>query len=110
VSKPEALTLTVSSRGQSQARLKDNGPRPEGLRGEYIHSFVKIADWVEVNVDLKVERVGGPWLVLKQWAGWDSPGCHCRDANYGSIVAIRGTRRTKTTSPRWFALSPLWTL
>ena len=68
VSKPETLTLTVSGeRGSGVGEIK-------GImafdRKEYgMNSgipFIKIADRVEVDVDLHVKRTSGPPLVLKQ--------------------------------------------
>jgi hypothetical protein len=45
--------------------------------------FIRIADRVEVTVDLKGKRVSGPPLVFKHSAACNLPGCPCRDANYG---------------------------
>ncbi|MGB8324073.1 MAG: YceI family protein [Candidatus Acidiferrum sp.] len=66
VSKPEKLTFTVSRSGTQAGELK-------GImafdRKEYgMNSgipFMKIADRVEVNVDLKGERISGPPVALK---------------------------------------------
>ncbi|WP_433966334.1 YceI family protein [Tunturiibacter gelidiferens] len=67
VSKPETLKLTVSGKGTGTGVIK-------GMmafdRKEYGMTsgipFVKIADRVEVDVDLKVEQVSGPRLVYKE--------------------------------------------
>ncbi|MBB5339910.1 YceI family protein [Tunturiibacter gelidoferens] len=67
VSKPETLKLTVSGKGTGRGVIK-------GMmafdRKEYGMTsgipFVKIADRVEVDVDLKVEQVSGPRLVYKE--------------------------------------------
>src|SRR5580704_17787094 len=66
-SKPETLTLTVSGEGTGSGEIhgtmafdrKDYG-MTKGI------PFVKIADTVEVTVDLKGKRVSGPPVVLKQ--------------------------------------------
>ena len=66
VSKPEALTLTATregDRGEVKGQMafdrKDYG-MTHGI------PLIKIADRVEVNVDLKVKRLSGPPLVLSQ--------------------------------------------
>jgi polyisoprenoid-binding protein YceI len=66
-SKPETLTLTVSGVGTGSGEIhgtmafnrKDYG-MTKGI------PFVKIADTVEVTIDLKGKRVSGPPLALKQ--------------------------------------------
>jgi len=65
--KPETLKLTVSGQGTGSGQIqgtmafnrKDYG-MTKGI------PFVKIADTVEVTVDLKGKRVSGPPLVFKQ--------------------------------------------
>lgn len=65
--KPETLTLTVSGQGTGTGEIhgtmafnrKDYG-MTKGI------PFVKIADTVEVTVDLKGKRVSGPPLVFKK--------------------------------------------
>jgi polyisoprenoid-binding protein YceI len=65
--KPETLTLTVSGQGTGTGEIhgtmafnrKDYG-MTKGI------PFVKIADTVEVTVDLKGKRVSGPALVFKK--------------------------------------------
>jgi len=65
-SKPDTLTLTVSGEGTGSGEIhgtmaldrKDHG-MTKGI------PFVKIADTVEVTVDLKGMRVSGPPLVFK---------------------------------------------
>lgn len=67
VSKPETLKLTVSGRGTGSGSIK--GTMAFDRKDYGMNSgipFVKIADRVEVNVDLKVKRVSGPPLDLKQ--------------------------------------------
>jgi len=68
VSKPETLTLTVS--GQKGSGIGEIKGTMAFDRKDYgMNSgipFIKIADRVEVNVDLHVKRVGGPPLVFKQ--------------------------------------------
>ena len=67
VSKPETLIFSVTGKGTGSGEIK-------GMmafdRKEYgMNSgipFIKIADRVEVNVDLKVERTSGPPLLFKQ--------------------------------------------
>jgi len=67
VTKPETLTLTVSGKGTGSGEIigtmafdrKDYGMN-SGI------PFIKIADRVEVTVDLKGSRVSGPPLVFKQ--------------------------------------------
>ena len=68
VSKPETLTLTVSgTKGSGEGEIKGNmafDRKDYGVDGSI--PFIKIADRVEVDVDLKVKRVSGPALVFKQ--------------------------------------------
>ena len=67
VTKPEKLTFTVTGKGTGEGTIagtmafdrKDYGMN-SGI------PFIKIADRVEVTVDLKVKRVSGPPLVFKQ--------------------------------------------
>jgi polyisoprenoid-binding protein YceI len=67
VSKPETLTFTVTGKGTGSGEIrgtmafdrKDYGMN-KGI------PFVKIADRVEVTVNLKGKRVSGPPLVFKQ--------------------------------------------
>ena len=67
VSKPEVLHLTVSGKGTGHGDIvgtmafdrKDYGMN-SGI------PFIKIADRVEVTVNLKADRVSGPPLVYKQ--------------------------------------------
>jgi polyisoprenoid-binding protein YceI len=67
VSKPETLKLTVSGKGTGRGIIKGAMAFD---RKEYGMTsgipFVKIADRVEVDVDLKVEQVSGPRLVYKE--------------------------------------------
>jgi polyisoprenoid-binding protein YceI len=67
VSKPETLKLTVSGKGTGKGAIK--GTMAFDRKDYGMNSgipFVKIADRVEVNVDLKVNEVSGPPLVYKQ--------------------------------------------
>src|ERR1700722_4310415 len=67
VSKPEPLKLTVSGRGTGSGSIKGSmafDRKDYGMNSGI--PFVKIADRVEVNVDLKVKRVSGPPLALKE--------------------------------------------
>ena len=67
VSKPETLKLTVSGKGTGKGVIK--GTMAFDRKDYGMDSgipFVKIADRVEVNVDLKVNQISGPRLVYKQ--------------------------------------------
>ena len=67
VTKPETLTLTVSGEGTGSGAIK--GTMAFDRKDYGMNSgipFIKIADRVEVTVDLNVKRVSGPPLVLKQ--------------------------------------------
>ena len=67
VSKPETLKLTVSGKGTGKGAIK--GTMAFDRKDYGMNSgipFVKIADRVEVNVDLKVNEISGPPLVYKQ--------------------------------------------
>jgi polyisoprenoid-binding protein YceI len=67
VSKPETLTFTITGKGTGSGEIKGTMAFD---RKDYGMSkgipFVKIADRVEVTVDLKGKRVSGPPLVFKQ--------------------------------------------
>jgi polyisoprenoid-binding protein YceI len=66
VSKPETLTLTVSGKGTGSGEIKGTmafDRKDYGMTSGI--PFIKIADRVEVNVDLKGKRVSGPPLVFK---------------------------------------------
>jgi polyisoprenoid-binding protein YceI len=67
VSKPETLNLTVSGRGTGTGDIKGTMAfdRKEFGMNSGI-PFIRIADRVEVTVDLKGKRVSGPPLVFKQ--------------------------------------------
>jgi polyisoprenoid-binding protein YceI len=64
VSKPETLALTVSGAGTGEGAIK--GTMAFDRKDYGMNSgipFIKIADRVEVTVDLKAKRVSGPpWL------------------------------------------------
>jgi polyisoprenoid-binding protein YceI len=68
VSKPETLTLTVSgTRGSGTGEIKGTmafDRKDYGIDGSI--PFIKIADRVEVDVDLVAKRVSGPALAFKQ--------------------------------------------
>jgi polyisoprenoid-binding protein YceI len=67
VSKPETLALTVSGAGTGEGEIK--GTMAFDRKDYGMNSgipFIKIADRVEVTVDLKAKRVSGPAVALKQ--------------------------------------------
>ena len=67
VSKPETLTLTVSGKGTGSGEIK--GTMAFDRKDYGMNSgipFIKIADRVEVNVNLRGKRTSGPPLVFKQ--------------------------------------------
>jgi polyisoprenoid-binding protein YceI len=67
VSKPETLTLTVSGAGSGSGAIKGTmafDRKDYGMTKGI--PFIKIADRVEVTVDLKAKRTAGPPVVLKQ--------------------------------------------
>jgi polyisoprenoid-binding protein YceI len=67
VSKPETLTLTIDGKGTGSGAIKGTMAfdRKEFGMNSGI-PFIKIADRVEVTVDLHGKRVSGPPLVFKQ--------------------------------------------
>jgi polyisoprenoid-binding protein YceI len=67
VSKPETLTFTVTGKGTGAGAIKGTMAfdRKEFGMNSGI-PFIKIADRVEVTVDLKGKRVSGPPLVFKE--------------------------------------------
>ena len=67
VTKPEKLALTVSGKGTGSGAIKGTmvfDRKDYGMNSGI--PFVKIADHVEVTVDLVGKRVSGPPLVFKQ--------------------------------------------
>lgn len=67
VSKPETLALTVTGKGTGSGNIK--GTMAFDRKDYGMDSgipFIKIADRVEVNIDLKAQRVSGPPVVFKQ--------------------------------------------
>ena len=67
VSKPETLTFTVTGKGTGSGEIKGTmafDRKDYGMNKGI--PFVKIADRVEVTVNLKGKRVGGPPLVFAQ--------------------------------------------
>ena len=67
VTKPEMLTLTVSGKGTGSGSIKGTMAFDRKDYGiNHGIPFIKIADRVEVTVDLKVKRTSGPPLQFKQ--------------------------------------------
>jgi polyisoprenoid-binding protein YceI len=67
VSKQETLTLTVSGKGAGSGGIR--GTMAFDRKGYGMNSgipFIKIADRVEVDIDLKAKQVSGPRLVYQQ--------------------------------------------
>jgi len=67
VTRPETLTLTVSGKGTGTGAIKGTmafDRKEYGMNSGI--PFIRIADRVEVSVDLKGKRVSGPPLVFKQ--------------------------------------------
>jgi polyisoprenoid-binding protein YceI len=67
VTKPETLTLIVSGKGTGSGEIK--GTMAFDRKDYGMNSgipFIRVADRVEVTVDLKGKRVSGPPLVFKQ--------------------------------------------
>lgn len=67
VTKPEKLTVTVSGKGTGSGAIKGTmvfDRKQYGMNSGI--PFIKIADRVEVAVDLKAKRVSGPPVDLKQ--------------------------------------------
>ena len=67
VTKPEVLTLTVTGKGTGSGLIKGTMAfdRKEFGMNSGI-PFIKIADRVEVTVNLKAKRTSGPPVQLKQ--------------------------------------------
>jgi polyisoprenoid-binding protein YceI len=66
VSKPEKLTLTMTGKGTGSGTIK--GTMAFDRKNYGMNSgipFIKIADRVEVSIDLKAKRVSGPPVNLK---------------------------------------------
>ena len=67
VSKPETLTFTITGKGTGSGEIKGTmafDRKDYGMNKGI--PFIKIADRVEVTVDLKGKRVSGPALVFKE--------------------------------------------
>jgi polyisoprenoid-binding protein YceI len=67
ISKPQTLKLTVEGKGTGKGTIKGTmafDRKDYGIDGSI--PLIKIADRVEVNVDLKVNQTSGPRLVYKQ--------------------------------------------
>jgi polyisoprenoid-binding protein YceI len=67
VSKPETLAFAITGKGTGEGNIKGTMAfdRKEFGMNSGI-PFIKIADRVEVTVDLKLKRVSGPALVFKE--------------------------------------------
>jgi polyisoprenoid-binding protein YceI len=68
VSKPETLTLTVNGAGTGSGDIK--GTMAFDRKDYGMNSgipFIKIADRVEVNVDIFAKRISGPPVTLKKF-------------------------------------------
>ena len=67
VSKPETLVLTISGEGTGSGTIKGAMAFDRKDYGmNHGIPFIRIADRVEVDVDLQVKRVSGPPLVFKK--------------------------------------------
>jgi polyisoprenoid-binding protein YceI len=67
VTKPETLTLTLTGKGTGSGEVKGImafDRKDYGMNSKI--PFIKIADRVEVDVDLRATRVSGPPLVYKE--------------------------------------------
>jgi polyisoprenoid-binding protein YceI len=67
VSKPETLQLVLSGKGTGHGEVKGTmafDRKEYGMNSGI--PFIKIADRVEVTVDLKADRVSGPSVVFKE--------------------------------------------
>jgi polyisoprenoid-binding protein YceI len=67
VSKPETLTLSITGKGTGSGEIK--GTMAFDRKDYGMNSgipFIKIADRVEVNIDLKAKQVSGPRLQYKE--------------------------------------------
>ena len=67
VSRSETLTLAISGKGTGAGTI--NGAMAFDRRAYGMNSgipFIKIADRVEVTIDLKVKQISGPRVVYKQ--------------------------------------------
>ena len=67
VSKPEKLTFTSIGKGTGEGEIKGTmafDRKQYGMNSGI--PFIKIADRVEVNVDLTAKRVSGPPVVFQQ--------------------------------------------
>jgi len=68
--------------------------------------FVKIADTVEVTVDLKGKRVSGPPLVFKNRQPATFPAASLRRELWSMVDKESVNAATETTNHRWSAVSP----
>jgi polyisoprenoid-binding protein YceI len=112
VSRPETLTMMVTREGPAEGQIKGQmafDRREYGMTSGI--PFIKIADRVEVNVDLKVKRVSGPPLntsdALRRNGKMEF--IHVRHEEYGVLAAPRRIDAFKMaetgTSPPSFKLA-----
>jgi polyisoprenoid-binding protein YceI len=68
VSKPETVTFTVTGRGTGEGEIKGimAFDRKDYGMTHGIPPFIKVADRVEVSIDLKGKRVSGPPVAFKE--------------------------------------------
>jgi polyisoprenoid-binding protein YceI len=67
VTKPEKLTFTITGKGSGAGSIQGTmafDRKQYGMNSGI--PFIKIADRVEVTIDLKGKRVSGPPVVFKQ--------------------------------------------
>ena len=68
VSKPETATFTIVGKGTGEGEIKGTMAfnRKDYGMTHGIPFFIKVADRVEVSIDLKGKRVGGPPVAFKE--------------------------------------------
>jgi hypothetical protein len=106
-SEPETLTLEVYGEGTGSGEIhgtmafdrKDYG-MTKGI------PFVKIADTVEVTVDLKGKRVRGPPLVLCNRQPATLPAAALQRELWSMVDKESMNAATETTNHRWSAVRP----
>ena len=67
MSKPETLQLVITGKGTGAGTIKGTmafDRKQYGMNSGI--PFIKIADRVEVDIDLKVKQISGPRLVYQQ--------------------------------------------
>jgi polyisoprenoid-binding protein YceI len=105
-SKPETLTLTVSGEGTGSGEIHGTmafDRKDYGMTKNI--PFVKIADTVEVTVDLKGKRVSGPPLDFKRQSTCNCSGCHAATGLWSMVNKESVNTATETTNHRWSAVS-----